>query len=103
MAAKTGKRCMSAMVAVLVPFAGTIILYCVPRSNVGGSLAGLYILFCYWGPYIVVQTMMVSSAAACQLSGADFNPVCSTPTQPVTPKRPLSTVSRTSATVSVTS
>lgn len=54
---------MSAMVAVLVPFAGTIILYCVPRSNVGGSLAGLYILFCYWGPYIVVQTMMVSLRA----------------------------------------
>lgn len=59
MAAKTGKRCLSAIVAVLVPFVGTIILYCVPRSNVGGSLAGLYILFCYWGPYIVVQTIMV--------------------------------------------
>lgn len=60
MAAKTGKRCLSAIVATLVPFSGTIILYCLPRSNVGGSLAGLYILFCYWGPYIVVQTIMVS-------------------------------------------
>lgn len=52
LAVKTGKRCLIAMLACLVPFSGTIILYLVPRSNTGGSLAGLYILFAYWGPYV---------------------------------------------------
>ncbi|GAA6020743.1 hypothetical protein JCM10207_002009 [Rhodosporidiobolus poonsookiae] len=30
-------------------------LQTIPRSNVGGSLAGLYILYCYWGSYTSVQ------------------------------------------------
>lgn len=39
-AVKTKKRCATAIAAALVPFAATIVLYLVPRSNVGGSLAG---------------------------------------------------------------
>lgn len=62
-AVKTKQRCATAIAAALVPFASTIVLYLVPRSNVGGSLAGLYLLFCYWGPYIVVQTLMYANNA----------------------------------------
>lgn len=74
LAVKTGRRCLIAMIACLVPFAGTVILYTIPRSNTGGSLAGLYILFAYWGPYvstaggIVTETIFADTFTRLRLS-----------------------------------
>lgn len=39
---QTGKRHLCAMIACLFPLIGTVVLHVVPRSNQGGSLAGLY-------------------------------------------------------------
>ncbi|GAA6048757.1 hypothetical protein JCM3770_003944 [Rhodotorula araucariae] len=50
LAVKSGRRCLVTAIAVLPPMIGTIVLTVVPRSNVGGSLAGLYVLYCYWAP-----------------------------------------------------
>ncbi|BGP20610.1 hypothetical protein JCM10213_007144 [Rhodosporidiobolus nylandii] len=57
LAVKSGKRHLCAMIACLCPLIGTVVLHTVPRSNQGGSLAGLYILYMYWGPYTTVQTI----------------------------------------------
>lgn len=51
LAVKTGRRFLVTIIGCLAPFAGVIILYVIPRSNIGGSLAGLYMVFFYWGPY----------------------------------------------------
>jgi len=51
LAVKTGRRFLVTILGCLAPFAGVIILYVLPRSNIGGSLAGLYMVFFYWGPY----------------------------------------------------
>lgn len=47
LAVKTGRRFLVTILSCLLPFAGVIILYTVPRENIGGSLAGLYMVFCY--------------------------------------------------------
>ncbi|WOO77448.1 putative transporter [Vanrija pseudolonga] len=54
-AVKTRQRCYSAMASCLIPLMGTILLYKIPRSNIGGSLASLYLVYFYWGPYIVMM------------------------------------------------
>lgn len=43
------------MASCLIPLMGTILLYKIPRSNIGGSLASLYLVYFYWGPYIVMM------------------------------------------------
>ncbi|KAI9639879.1 MFS transporter [Dioszegia hungarica] len=55
LAVKTGQRCYAAMAACVIPLVGTILLYTVPRSNIGGSLVSLYLVYFYWGPYIVMM------------------------------------------------
>lgn len=44
LAVKTGKRFLVTILGCLFPLAGTIVLHVVPRSNIGGSLAGIYVL-----------------------------------------------------------
>ncbi|GAA6038691.1 hypothetical protein JCM8097_002348 [Rhodosporidiobolus ruineniae] len=63
LAVKTGKRHLCAMIACLLPLIGTVVLHVVPRSNHSGSLAGLYILYCYWGPYVTVSTLSYANTA----------------------------------------
>lgn len=46
LATKTSWRFLTAQISCLCPLVGTIVLSVVPRSNVGGSLAGLYIVLC---------------------------------------------------------
>ncbi|KAK6908371.1 hypothetical protein I203_102372 [Kwoniella mangroviensis CBS 8507] len=38
---------------------GTVVLKVVPHSNIGGSLAGLYIVYMYWAPYMVYSQLMM--------------------------------------------
>ncbi|KAK4688189.1 MFS transporter, ACS family, allantoate permease, partial [Tremellales sp. Uapishka_1] len=54
-AVKTKQRALTGMASMIIPFLGVILLYTIPRSNIGGSLASLYLVYWYWGPYIVLM------------------------------------------------
>lgn len=43
----------------IVCLAGTIVLKVVPPTNVGGSLAALYIVYMYWAPYMVFGQLIM--------------------------------------------
>lgn len=47
------------MGSVLVCLAGTVVLKVVPKSNIGGSLAALYIVYMYWAPYMVFGQLIM--------------------------------------------
>ncbi|WWD09811.1 hypothetical protein V865_007939 [Kwoniella europaea PYCC6329] len=53
LATKTRQPTLCTIAAVLVCLTGTIMLKEIPRSNKGGSLAALFIMYCYWAPYII--------------------------------------------------
>ncbi|KAF4125985.1 transporter [Geosmithia morbida] len=47
-----GRRTFVVMIAICFPLLGTALAYGLPRSNLGGQLFGLYMMYCYWGPYV---------------------------------------------------
>ncbi|EKG13966.1 Major facilitator superfamily [Macrophomina phaseolina MS6] len=47
------RRCLITVAACVVPVIGTAIVYAVPRDNVGGQMVGVYLLYTYFGPYVV--------------------------------------------------
>ncbi|RDW67561.1 hypothetical protein BP6252_08957 [Coleophoma cylindrospora] len=47
------RRCLVTILACIVPIIGTAIVYSLPRSNQGGQMVGLYLLYTYFGPYVV--------------------------------------------------
>nr|XP_031859423.1 uncharacterized protein CI109_005067 [Kwoniella shandongensis]KAA5526495.1 hypothetical protein CI109_005067 [Kwoniella shandongensis] len=55
----TRKPLLCAMGSVLVCLAGTIVLKAVPKTNIGGSMAGLYIVYMYWAPYMVFGQLIM--------------------------------------------
>ncbi|OWZ44650.1 allantoate permease [Cryptococcus neoformans c45] len=55
----TRQPLLCAMGSVLVCLAGTIVLKVVPKSNIGGSLAALYIVYMYWAPYMVFGQLIM--------------------------------------------
>ncbi|GAA5897753.1 hypothetical protein JCM5296_000872 [Sporobolomyces johnsonii] len=67
-AVKTKRRHATSMAACLVPLIGTVILHVVPRSNQSGSLAGLYILYCYWGPYTTARPWLHCACWTCGMT-----------------------------------
>ncbi|WWC69114.1 uncharacterized protein I206_103050 [Kwoniella pini CBS 10737] len=56
---KTRKPVLCTIAAVLICLAGTIMLKQIPRSNKGGSLAALFIMYCYWAPYIIFGSSII--------------------------------------------
>ncbi|OCF32114.1 allantoate permease [Kwoniella heveanensis BCC8398] len=63
LAVRTKQRCYSAMAACIIPLIGTVLLYKLPRTNHGGSLASLYLVYFYWGPYIVMMGSVYANTA----------------------------------------
>ncbi|KII87313.1 hypothetical protein PLICRDRAFT_251321 [Plicaturopsis crispa FD-325 SS-3] len=61
MAVKTGQRCLTAMLSCVIPLLATILLHVIPRSNISGSLGALFLVFTYWGPYIVVSAIVFAN------------------------------------------
>ncbi|WWC88845.1 uncharacterized protein L201_003760 [Kwoniella dendrophila CBS 6074] len=55
----TRQPLLCAMGSVLVCLAGTVVLKTVPHTNTGGSLAGLYIVYMYWAPYMVYSQLIM--------------------------------------------
>ncbi|OKL63547.1 hypothetical protein UA08_02032 [Talaromyces atroroseus] len=49
----TNRRCLVTMVAAFVPAVGAVIVYTLPRSNIGGQMVGIYLLYTYFGPYVL--------------------------------------------------
>lgn len=47
------RRCLVTVAACIVPIIGTAVVYAVDRGNVGGQMAGIYLLYTYFGPYVV--------------------------------------------------
>lgn len=47
------RRCLVVMLAALVPIVGTVVVSTLPRNNLGGQMVGLYLLYTYFGPYVV--------------------------------------------------
>lgn len=47
------RRCLVTMLACVVPIVGTAVVKALPRSNLGGQMVGLYLLYTYFGPYVV--------------------------------------------------
>jgi ACS family allantoate permease-like MFS transporter len=47
------RRCLVCVAACIVPIIGTAVVYAVDRGNVGGQMVGIYLLYTYFGPYVV--------------------------------------------------
>ncbi|KAL4924076.1 transcription factor domain-containing protein [Aspergillus undulatus] len=57
------RRCLVTMLASCVPIIGAIIVYTLPRSNIGGQMVGIYLLYTYFGPYVVGISMAQANTA----------------------------------------
>ena len=58
---KTRQRALTAAAVGIIPLIGTIILTVLPRSNQGGSLAALYIVYFYWAPYVITNSLVMAN------------------------------------------
>ena len=47
------RRCLVTILAAILPIVGSVIVYTLPRSNIGGQMVGIYLLYTYFGPYVV--------------------------------------------------
>lgn len=54
------RRCLITIVACCIPIIGTAVVYALPRSNKGGQMVGLYLLYTYFGPYVVGMSLETS-------------------------------------------
>ncbi|KAF3396975.1 hypothetical protein DPV78_007846 [Talaromyces pinophilus] len=49
----TNRRCLVTMIAAFIPAIGAILVYALPRTNIGGQMVGIYLLYTYFGPYVL--------------------------------------------------
>ncbi|KAL4941188.1 hypothetical protein BDV06DRAFT_212853 [Aspergillus oleicola] len=59
----SNRRCLVTMIASCVPAIGAIIVYTLPRTNIGGQMVGIYLLYTYFGPYVVGISMAQANTA----------------------------------------
>lgn len=59
----TNRRCLVSILAAIVPMVGSIIVYTLPRSNVGGQMVGIYLMYAYFGPYVVGISLAQANTA----------------------------------------
>lgn len=58
---KTRQRALTSALVGILPLVGTIVLTVLPRSNKGGSLAALYIVYFYWAPYVITNSLVMAN------------------------------------------
>ncbi|KAI8659163.1 MFS domain-containing protein [Fusarium sp. Ph1] len=58
-----GRRTFVVMIAISFPLLGTGLVYGLPRSNIGGQLFGLYMMYCYWAPYVAAISLPQANTA----------------------------------------
>ncbi|KAI2817881.1 hypothetical protein CBS115989_5617 [Aspergillus niger] len=51
------------MMACCLPIAGSALVYSLPRTNVAGQIVGIYLLYTYFGPYVVGISMAQANTA----------------------------------------
>ncbi|KAA8648013.1 uncharacterized protein ATNIH1004_003896 [Aspergillus tanneri] len=49
----TNRRSLVAIIAACLPIIGSVLVYSLPRTNIGGQMVGIYLLYTYFGPYVV--------------------------------------------------
>lgn len=59
----TNKRCLLAIISLIVPLIGAIIIYVVPRSHTGAQLVGLYFMYFYFASYVVMISCVQANTA----------------------------------------
>ncbi|EIM89330.1 MFS general substrate transporter [Stereum hirsutum FP-91666 SS1] len=59
----TRYRTVIAAISVIPPMIGVIVLHVLPLENHNGRLAGIYVLYTYWSPYILGQAIMLNNTA----------------------------------------
>ncbi|KAI9728023.1 MAG: hypothetical protein M1834_007837 [Cirrosporium novae-zelandiae] len=57
------RRCLCIAISALLPLLGTALVYGLPRSNTPGQMVGLYLMYCYWGPYVVCVSLPQANTA----------------------------------------
>ncbi|TVY49056.1 putative transporter [Lachnellula occidentalis] len=57
------RRCLVTIIACCIPIIGTAVVYALPRSNQGGQMVGLYLLYTYFGPYVVAISLAQANTA----------------------------------------
>ncbi|RAL03209.1 uncharacterized protein BO80DRAFT_470930 [Aspergillus ibericus CBS 121593] len=57
------RRCLVTMIASCLPIVGSVLVYSLPKSNVGGQMVGIYLLYTYFGPYVVGISMAQANTA----------------------------------------
>ncbi|KAK6421162.1 hypothetical protein LTR81_005837 [Elasticomyces elasticus] len=56
-------RTIAICLSALLPLMGTAIVYATDRSNLGAQLAGLYLMYAYWGPYVTTVSLPQANTA----------------------------------------
>ncbi|KAK2868105.1 hypothetical protein FQN49_003154 [Arthroderma sp. PD_2] len=59
----SNRRCLVTMLAAAVPIIGSIIVYSLKRTSVPGQIVGLYLLYTYFGPYVVGISLAQANTA----------------------------------------
>ncbi|KAH8430646.1 uncharacterized protein LDX57_008309 [Aspergillus melleus] len=59
----TDRRCLVTMIAACLPIIGSVVVYTLPRTNIGGQMVGIYLLYTYFGPYVVGISMAQANTA----------------------------------------
>ncbi|CUM67283.1 uncharacterized protein PRCAT00004976001 [Priceomyces carsonii] len=57
------RRCLVCVISLLIPLVGAVILYTVDRSKVGPQLFGLYLLYFYFAPYVIMMSLAQANTA----------------------------------------
>ncbi|CEP23077.1 DAL7 [Cyberlindnera jadinii] len=57
------KRCLVAIISLVVPLIGAVICYASPQSNTGAQLAGLYMMYFYFSSYVVMISLVQANTA----------------------------------------
>ncbi|PWY86784.1 allantoate permease, partial [Aspergillus heteromorphus CBS 117.55] len=59
----TNRRCLVTMIACCLPIVGSALVYSLLRTNIGGQMVGIYLLYTYFGPYVVGISMAQANTA----------------------------------------
>lgn len=57
------KRSLISVISLIIPLIGAIILYSVDRAKVGPQLFGLYLLYFYFAPYVIMMSLAQANTA----------------------------------------
>ncbi|KAL4891115.1 fungal-specific transcription factor domain-containing protein [Aspergillus ambiguus] len=60
----TNRRCLVTMIAACLPIIGSVVVYTLPRTNIAGQMVGIYLLYTYFGPYVVADVVGISMGQA---------------------------------------